>query len=51
MKAAIDTRDEEEYKYFKEKRLLQYMRLDGRLYKEYRRQLDNKIKTLEIIHQ
>jgi hypothetical protein len=51
MKSATDTRDVEEYKFCKQRQLLEYLKLDGRAHKEHRGVLDNKIKVLESVHE
>ncbi len=50
MKANMDNRNVEEFAYHKEKKLLEYLRLNGKSHRENRRVLDEKIKQLETTY-
>ena len=46
----MDRRDIDEYEYDRERRLLTFLKLDGRQYKDQRKILDSKIGHLEATH-
>ena len=50
LRRTVDNRDTIEYQYHREKRLLQYLKLDGRPYKDQRKLLDQKINNLVCQH-
>lgn len=50
LRRRVDNRDIIEYRYDREKRLLQYLKLDGRPYRDQRRLLDQKIDLLVQSH-
>ena len=50
MKTVLDRRDIEEFHYHREKNMLEYLKLDGRQYREQRKILDEKIDALTNLH-
>ena len=50
MKTNLDNRNVQEYHYFKEKKLLQYLKLEGKSHLENRNILEEKIKKLETTY-
>ena len=50
MKTVLDRRDVEEFHYHRERQLLEYLKLDGRHYRDQRQVLDNKIDSLKCMH-